>query len=265
MKKRGFTLVELLVVVAIIAILLAILMPAMTKAREQSKSIICKSYVKQWGLMLTMYTNANNGHFMEGFNVTGGMWMTKLRTYYNGADKIRLCPKAVTFLSTTSMNTDPFTAWGVYGDQGYANSWIPAWGEKGFYGSFGINSWIHDPPTHGDLYDIDDDDVPYYWRTIGKVKNPSIVPTICDSVWEGTTVRPADVVPNKPGVSNSPDVKDGMWNFFIPRHDMYIDMTFVDGSAKKVPITSLWNTYKWSQNFAFREKKWLEWVIKKKY
>ncbi len=54
---RGFTLVELLVVISIISLLLAVLMPALSKAREAGRSVVCNSNVKQIGLALTMYAD----------------------------------------------------------------------------------------------------------------------------------------------------------------------------------------------------------------
>jgi prepilin-type N-terminal cleavage/methylation domain-containing protein len=65
--KRGFTLVELLVVISIIALLLAVLMPALAKAREQAKRTVCKSNFHQWGLSLGAYASDHNGGLLASF------------------------------------------------------------------------------------------------------------------------------------------------------------------------------------------------------
>jgi len=54
-------LVELLVVIGIIAVLISILLPVLNKAREQAKSIVCQSNMKQLSLAFVMYASPNNG------------------------------------------------------------------------------------------------------------------------------------------------------------------------------------------------------------
>ena len=56
-KKAAFTLVELLVVVAIIALLVSILLPSLGKAKEAARRVICSSNLKSMGLAVAMYSN----------------------------------------------------------------------------------------------------------------------------------------------------------------------------------------------------------------
>jgi prepilin-type N-terminal cleavage/methylation domain-containing protein len=57
---RGFTLVELLVVIAIIALLLAVLVPALNKAKEKARQVVCASQLQQCGVGFIAYASSNN-------------------------------------------------------------------------------------------------------------------------------------------------------------------------------------------------------------
>uniref|UniRef100_UPI003A8D0D2B DUF1559 family PulG-like putative transporter n=1 Tax=Victivallis sp. TaxID=2049020 RepID=UPI003A8D0D2B len=62
--SKKFTLIELLIVIAIIAILAAMLLPALNKARERARSIQCINNQKQIGMALSFYQNEFNGYVL---------------------------------------------------------------------------------------------------------------------------------------------------------------------------------------------------------
>ena len=79
-KHTCFTLIELLVVIAIIAILAAMLLPALSAARERARSSNCLGNLKNQGLYNIMYCNDNNDNFVGGLRYPQ-YWITYLTAY----------------------------------------------------------------------------------------------------------------------------------------------------------------------------------------
>jgi prepilin-type N-terminal cleavage/methylation domain-containing protein len=93
----GFTLIELLVVISIIALLIAILLPVLTKAREAGKTVICLSNLRQIGMAATTYVV--DEHTLPAITIAGN--------YFRSDQQYRMAP----YLGYDNANMDP-NYWG---------------------------------------------------------------------------------------------------------------------------------------------------------
>ena len=87
--RRAFTLIELLVVISIIAILAALLLPALARSKESGRRTSCVNNLRQLVLSLNVFTGDNDGQFPQ-MNTTNP-WPAQLKAYYQDAKVLR-CP-----------------------------------------------------------------------------------------------------------------------------------------------------------------------------
>jgi prepilin-type N-terminal cleavage/methylation domain-containing protein len=241
----GFTLIELLVVIAVIAVLMGILMPALTRVRQQARSVVCQSNLKQWGAIWAMYCDDNNGMFPKRTSGSG-RWIDVLFDYYYKDEEFRTCPMArkIAF---------PQYPPGASGFGQIAGNFETSWGRlaetsgrpAGTAGSYGVNGWIYQnaQPNGGDLYGKPAE---FFWKT-PNVRGAAQIPMFLDCVfwcgWPDNTDRP----PSFEGEHWSGDA-DSMHRFTMDRHQQGINGIYVDQHVEKIWLKELWRQ-KWSKRF----------------
>jgi type II secretion system protein G len=122
MKKKGFTLIELMIVIAIIAILAAILVPNFLRARAQGQYTACQSNLKNIGTALEMYSVDNGGRYPNATQVTTNLIFTP--TYLS---KFPDCPSAGanTYSGSYVQATTPAHAYTFYCNGAYHTTFAP--------------------------------------------------------------------------------------------------------------------------------------------
>lgn len=100
-KSKGFSLVELLVVIAVIGMLVGLLLPAIQSSRESARTAQCASNLRQVGLAINQFCDTHRGrwpettHTVEPDPVTfkyDKAWIYTIAPYMEAVDEIRICP-----------------------------------------------------------------------------------------------------------------------------------------------------------------------------
>ena len=260
--RTAFTLIELLVVIGIVALLMAIFLPALQRVRSQARAVACQSNLRQWGVTLAMLAHDNDGRLPDATTPSvgvgvGGTWNTSLTgdirpiVYHN---KLILCPMAtrrevrpdhqytsnapsgklaLSFLGGKS------TAWWVRTTDLNDSSEPPL----EISGSYGFNAHIL---KHGSDPERDNFSIDTYQRS-----GRNNVPILLDCAGESSLPSPRSDPPTyEDDVSIGPHdgYRANMKWFCINRHGGGVNSLFLDWSVRKVGLKELW-TLKWHSEF----------------
>lgn len=256
--KQGFTLIELLVVIAIIALLMAILLPALGHVRRQARGVVCQAHLNQWGRILALYAEDNDGCFPCDLAGRSGIWFLRGAflsrddpnqpddtLYHFRTQKIALCPMAASpggtagFSSSASFGSLSGHVRGTYG------STFGAWQIKEpgplFRASYGYNRWffggfcvrftLWHRPHSVDIFSLG-----------GKAN----IPVLLDSARPWGRPRESDPPPSTELLGSFRG--DPMQTFCVNRHNGHVNALFVDWSVRKIGLKELW-TLKWYVDF----------------
>lgn len=190
-KIKAFTLIELLVVVSIIAVLMAIMMPAMQRAKAQASSVVCKTRLGDIGKAMSMYSIDNKdgipssiqsaSEAAAGISQSEIMWLRRLVKYYDMLPSSSSSADIYQFAGFDLLRCPTQNKWqktikGWIAD-GTVSQWIQ--NEKSMYrGCYALNTHF---ALEADNKNVDRFEPAFTFRKYAQIKQPSGLPLVGDA------------------------------------------------------------------------------------
>lgn len=250
--SRGFTVPEMLCVVAICVIILATLMPSLNQGRKHAMTAACASNVRQLTMSWRSFAADTGGRFVESWQSNGGTstgvgthWYVVLRSYYNRDLNLLLCPSARLRMIGPGNG-------GNYATSAFAWKVGTPSVHRGIttedYGSYGLNNWLEDPTVIGTgTGGARPND--WFINRFSAAGGHSDVPVLGDGCWpdQGWPLA-SDLMPTSTIDPMSTPTAGYMKRFALDRHIESVNLSYLDCSVRTVKVKNLW-AHKWHKAF----------------
>ncbi len=251
-RKKGFTPIELLVVIAIIALLTSIVTPAMKKAKQQARAVVCTSNLRQWGMVFNSYFEDNDSKFAD--YAQRRAWVEIFRDYYDNPN-LRVCPSAKKMKNPKMDPTMPNShiggasvSWGMMPKDLVINERTIY--RRGDFGSYGMSQWAS--MFTGKNSDPDKDK---YWNRITQVRSRASVPLFVDCSQRTFKPREDDVPP----IDSDGTGGGKLARACLDRHNKAVNALFMDFSASDIKLKQLWKL-QWHRGWVPQRPVWTPWM-----